>query len=87
VDSGAGARIGDDDGKQTFVAYSLAPHGAGTRLTFEHTGFSGIGGFVLTRFIMGPGWKTMLSKALAAVLDDLDESGQLRAGSALRPRS
>src|SRR5207248_2613820 len=52
--------IGDDDGKnKTQVTWSLAPNGAGTRLTFEHTGFSGVGGFLLARLIMRPGWKAM----------------------------
>jgi len=79
--------IGDDDGKnKTQVTWSLAPNGAGTRLTFEHTGFSGVGGFLLARLIMRPGWKAMLSRALVAVLDDMDESGRLRAGSTLEPK-
>jgi uncharacterized protein YndB with AHSA1/START domain len=79
--------LGDDDSKKkTQVTYSLAPHGAGTRLTFEHTGFRGVGGFLLARLMMGPGWKTMLSRALVAVLDDMDESGRLRAGSTLEPK-
>ena len=79
--------IGDDDGKnKTQVTWSLAPHGAGTRLTFEHTGFSGVGGFLLARLMMGPGWKAMLARALVAVLEDMDESGRLRAGSTLEPK-
>ena len=79
--------LGEDDSKKmTQVLYSLAPHGAGTRLTFEQTGFSGLGGFLLAKLMMGPGWKAMLSRALVAVLEDLDESGRLRAGSTLQPK-
>lgn len=78
--------IGDDDGTATEVTYRLEPNGTGTRLTFEHTGFSGIGGLLLARFMLGPGWKKMLTTAVPAVLADLDEDGNLRAGSRLVPK-
>ena len=52
--------VGDDNGKTTYVTYALEPHAGGTRLTFEHTGFTGVGGFVLAKLMMGPGWKKML---------------------------
>jgi uncharacterized protein YndB with AHSA1/START domain len=80
------AWIGDEKGKATRVTYALAPQAGGTRLTFEQTGFTGLGGFLLAKLIMGPGWRTMLDKAFPAVLADLDESGKLRADSALKPR-
>ena len=78
--------VGDDNGKATFVTYRLEPHAGGTRLTFEHTGFTGIGGFMLAKLMMGPGWKKMLGKTIPAVLSELDESGNLRAGSTLKPK-
>jgi uncharacterized protein YndB with AHSA1/START domain len=78
--------VGDDDGKATEVTYTLEASGDGTRLTFAHTGFTGIGGFVLAKLMMGPGWKKMLTNAVPAVLADLDEQGNLRAGSALKPK-
>jgi hypothetical protein len=50
----------------------LAPPAGGTRLTFEHAGFTGLGGF--------------LDKAFREMLAELDESAKLRAGNALKPR-
>lgn len=78
--------VGDDSGKATQVTYTLEPHAGGTRLTFEHTGFTGVGGFMLAKLMMGPGWRKMLGKAIPAVLDDIDESGRLRPGSTLKPK-
>jgi len=85
---------GDDNGDTTIVTYTLselpprsgAARLGGTRLVFEHTGFRGFGGFMLAKFMLGPGWKKMLSSAVPAVLADVDEDGKLRAGSALRPK-
>jgi uncharacterized protein YndB with AHSA1/START domain len=77
---------GDDAGDTTVVTYSLSPHGGGTRLVFTHTGFRGFGGFMLAKFMLGPGWKKMLSNTIPAVLADVDDSGNLRPGSTLRPK-
>jgi uncharacterized protein YndB with AHSA1/START domain len=78
----------DDDGKgrPTHVAYTLEPHAGGTRLTLEHTGFTGVSGFLFTKLVMGPGWRKTLGTSLPAVLADLDEEGKLRPGSSLRPK-
>jgi uncharacterized protein YndB with AHSA1/START domain len=78
--------IGDDNGKATYVTYRLEPHAQGTRLTFEHTGFRGIGGFLLSKLMLGPGWKKMLSAKVPEVLADVDDDGKLRAGSTLTPK-
>jgi uncharacterized protein YndB with AHSA1/START domain len=43
-----------DGGDVTEVTYRLEPHGAGTRFTYEHTGFTGIGGFLLAKVVLGP---------------------------------
>ena len=80
------AWVGDEEGGVTHVTYTLEPHAGGTRLTFEHTGFKGLGGFLLSKLMMGPGWKKMLAEAFPAVLADLDDEGNLRPGSALKPR-
>lgn len=77
---------GDDEGDTTIVSYQLEPHDGGTRLVFRHTGFTGFGGFMLSKFIMGPGFRKMMSQAIPAVLADLDDDGKLRAGSALAPK-
>ena len=78
--------IGDAKDDRTEVTCRLEPHDGGTRLTFEHTGFSGIGGFVVSK-ILASVRKKMLGVGLPAVLDDIDEDGQLRPGSSLRPGS
>jgi uncharacterized protein YndB with AHSA1/START domain len=78
--------VGDDDGTTTNVTYTLEPHAGGTRLTFLHTGFAGIGGFLLAKLMMGPGWKKMLGTRIPEVLADVDDEGKLRAGSTLEPK-
>jgi uncharacterized protein YndB with AHSA1/START domain len=60
--------VGDEKVKPQTVAYTLADDGAGTLLTLDHEGFEGIGGFVLSRFILTSGWKSMMSKRLPNVI-------------------
>jgi uncharacterized protein YndB with AHSA1/START domain len=74
-----------DDGTTTYVTYRIEPHNGGTRFTFDHTGFTGVGGFVLAK-LLGSVRKKMLTTGLPAVLDDLDETGALRATSTLRAK-
>ena len=78
--------LGDDDGDVTEVSWTLEAHAGGTRVTFSHTGFRGFGGFMLAKLMLGPGWKKMLSNGIPAVLSDVDDDGNLRAGSALKPK-
>lgn len=59
---------GDEKGPPMHVRYELAPDGAGTKLRFRHTGFRGIGGWMLARFMMGPGWKKMFEQRIADLL-------------------
>lgn len=59
--------VGDEGGPATHVAYRLAPHPGGTRFTWEHTGFTGIGGFVMCRLLRSVRRK-MLGVAVPAVL-------------------
>jgi hypothetical protein len=54
--------------------FRLEPHAGGTRFTYEHTGFTGIGGFLLAKLVLGPVRKKMLSVGLPAVLNDLDDA-------------
>jgi uncharacterized protein YndB with AHSA1/START domain len=72
--------IGGAKDDVTEVTCRLEPHSGGTRLTFEHTGFSGVGGFVVSR-ILASVRKKMLGVGLPAVLDDIDDDGELRPGS------
>ena len=74
-----------DDGTTTYVTYRIDPHGGGTRFTYDHTGFTGVGGFILAKLLASVRRK-MLTTGLPAVLDDLDETGALRATSTLRAK-
>jgi uncharacterized protein YndB with AHSA1/START domain len=75
--------VGDEGGPATYVTYRIEPHAGGTRFTYEHTGFTGAGGFFVAK-LLGAVRRKMLTVGLPAVLDDLDESGELRATSTLR---
>lgn len=50
----------------TVVRFTLRPEAGGTRLAFEHTGFTGIKGFIVSR-VMGMGWRKLLGKLDAAL--------------------
>jgi uncharacterized protein YndB with AHSA1/START domain len=76
--------VGDEGGDATYVTYRIEPHEGGTRFTYEHTGFAGVGGFFLAQ-LLGSVRRKMLTVGLPPVLDDLDENGALRGSSALRP--
>ncbi len=78
----------DGGGDTTEVTYRLEPRlePAGCRLTYEHTGFSGIGGLFMAQ-LLGRVRRKMLSDGLPAVLADLDDDGRLRPGSTLRAKS
>ncbi|MEU5597291.1 SRPBCC domain-containing protein [Streptomyces sp. NPDC020298] len=70
-------------GETTEVAYRVEPHAEGTRFSYDHTGFTGVGGFFMAQFL-GRVRRKMLSVGLPAVLDDLDEGGRLRPGAGTR---
>ncbi len=65
--------VGGGDGGSTEVVYRIEPHHDGTRFTYEHTGFTGIGGFVLAKLILGPVRKKMLDVGFPSVLDDTSQ--------------
>jgi uncharacterized protein YndB with AHSA1/START domain len=58
-------------GEVTEVAYRLEPHGNGTRFTYEHTGFTGIGGLFMAT-LLGRVRTKMLTTGLPAVLDAMN---------------
>jgi hypothetical protein len=62
-------------GHHTIVTWNLARTKTGTRLTLRHTGFRGIGGFVLSKLVLGPGWKKMLRRFLPGVLHHIKQNG------------
>jgi uncharacterized protein YndB with AHSA1/START domain len=65
------------------VLYQLLPTAEGTRFTYHHTGFTGIGGFAMAR-ILGLVRARMLSVGVPALLAELDETGALRPDTTLR---
>jgi uncharacterized protein YndB with AHSA1/START domain len=76
---------GEENGTPTYVTYRIEPRGGGTRFTYDHTGFTGPGGFLMAR-LLGSVRKKMLTIGLPAVLDDLDDTGALRTSSTLRAK-
>ena len=73
--------IGDEKQKATTVSFELQAVSGGTKLTFAHTGFEGLGGF-FGRMMMANGWrKKMLGRQLPAALDALEGGGR----ASLRP--
>jgi uncharacterized protein YndB with AHSA1/START domain len=71
------AWVDSDGGQPTYVTWSLEPHAGGTRLTFEHSGFRGVSGFLLAKLVMGPGHRKKLTEALPALLASLDDVGDV----------
>jgi uncharacterized protein YndB with AHSA1/START domain len=72
---------GDEGDDLTMVTYRLEPYEGGTRFTWEHTGFKGLGGLVVCKLLASVR-KKMLRAGLPAALNDLDGRGRLHAGSA-----
>jgi uncharacterized protein YndB with AHSA1/START domain len=75
---------GEED--TSYVTYRLAATAEGTRFTYEHVGFKGVGGLLMSK-ILGRVRGKMLRTGLPAVLADLDENGALLPSSQLRARS
>ncbi|ROQ76733.1 SRPBCC domain-containing protein [Streptomyces sp. NBC_01260] len=67
-------------GAITEVAYRIEARGAGTRFTYDHTGFTGAGGLFMSK-ILGTVRTKMLTRGLPAVLNDLDDRGDLHPDS------
>ncbi len=68
-------------GAQTVVTYHLEPTGSagqGTRFTYEHTGFSGAGGWFMAQFL-GRVRRRMLTEGLPPVLASLTDDPDVRA--------
>ncbi len=76
--------VGDPGEPATFVTYRLAPRAGGTRFTYEHTGFSGIGGFFVSRTLHRVR-RRMLDVGLPALLARLDDEGRLAPSPDLYP--
>jgi len=76
--------LDNENAETRYVTYTLEPQGGGTRLTLEHAGFTGLGGFLLAKLSMVPGWNKAL-KGIGAVLASVDDDGHLRPESTLKP--
>jgi uncharacterized protein YndB with AHSA1/START domain len=77
--------VGNENTESTQVTYQLEARGSGTRLILEHSGFTGIGGFVFANLLMRPGIKRMLDKTFPPVLAATDVTGRLLSSSMLKP--
>ena len=73
-------------GDTTEVAYRIEQHKSGTRLTYDHTGFTGIGGVVVSKILANVRRK-MLAVGLPPVLEELDDQGRLHPRSTLQPKA
>jgi uncharacterized protein YndB with AHSA1/START domain len=69
----------DGGGDVTEVIYRLEPAGDGTRFTYGHTGFTGLGGLFMS-LLLGHVRRKMLKAGLPAVLAGLGDDGRLRPG-------
>lgn len=77
---------GAENGPTTEVAYWLQRTSEGTRFTYEHTGFTGFGGLMMSA-LLGRVRRKMLDQGLAPLLDDLDprpQGGLDQSGASLR---
>ncbi len=72
--------VGDEGDRPTLVAYQLEPIKGGTRFTFDHTGFGGVGGFIVSR-VLRRVRKKKLGVGLPAVLNTLDDRASSPAGT------
>lgn len=62
--------VGDEGGAAAYVTCRIEPVAGGTRFTYEHTGSTGAGGFLLAK-LLGSVRRRMLTVGLPAVLDDM----------------
>jgi uncharacterized protein YndB with AHSA1/START domain len=64
-------------GAQTLVTYRLESTSTGTRFAFEHTGFTGPGGWFMAR-LLGRVRRRMLTEGLPPILASLTDDPQAR---------
>lgn len=75
--------VGAEGEEPSHVLYRLQAAAGGTRFTYHHTGFTGVGGFAMAK-LLGSVRTKMLTVGLPALLAELDEGGHLRPGTTLR---
>lgn len=67
--------VGKEGQKGTTVTWTLDDAPGGTKLVLAQTGFEGLGGFLLAKMMLGPGWKKMLRTKIVNVLGRLHDTG------------
>jgi len=77
--------VGSEGEEPSYVRYQLEPTPEGTRFTYHHTGFTGVGGFAMAK-ILGSVRKKMLTVGIPGLLAEMDETGALRPDTTLRPK-
>ncbi|HEX7307867.1 SRPBCC domain-containing protein [Lentzea sp.] len=75
--------VGSEGEAPSVVSYRLEATSAGTRFTYDHTGFTGVGGFFMAK-VLGSVRTRMLTTGVPALLAELDETGALRPDTTLR---
>jgi uncharacterized protein YndB with AHSA1/START domain len=78
--------LGGEKDDLTTVTNLLETVDGGTRFTWEHVGFAGVGGYIVSR-VLNRVRQRMLDEGFPAVLEDLDDNGELRRGSSLEPKA
>ncbi|MFO0547129.1 MAG: SRPBCC domain-containing protein [Polyangiaceae bacterium] len=78
---------GDEGQAPTRVSFQLEELSSSrTRVIFRHTGFKGVGGLVLAKLMLGPGWRKMLSQSVPALLEHVLATGELSADCPVSPK-
>ncbi len=71
---------GTQSNQATQVEWTLEAQGSGTRVVLVHSGFRGIGGFILSR-ILKSGWGKMLPALMGRVVQNVGDDGQFVPGA------
>ncbi|HEX8868037.1 MAG TPA: SRPBCC domain-containing protein [Lentzea sp.] len=66
--------VGAEGEEPSYVRYQLEPTPCGTRFTYHHAGFSGIGGYLMAK-VLGSVRRKMLTVGMPALLAEMDETG------------
>jgi uncharacterized protein YndB with AHSA1/START domain len=75
------------DEREPSVVTRRDPTESGSRLTYDHTGFKGVDGIIMSKIVLGLIRRKMLEHGLPPVLDAIDDSGRLRPGTTLKAGS
>lgn len=65
-----------DEREPSVVTWRIEETRGGARLTYEHTGFRGVDGLIMSKLVLGPVRRRMLRTGLPPVLDAIDDSAR-----------